>query len=73
MGRHKKHDRPIRIHFTVRSSIWSQVEASMIDPLSKKRSYGSASELVDELLEGWLDGKFKTSQEPFRMNLEEFE
>lgn len=71
MPRHKRHDRPVQKKINFRSSLIEQVDASLMDPLTGQPRFASYSELLHELLEGWLDGRFKTTIEPFRMNLED--
>jgi hypothetical protein len=71
MPRHKRHDRPVQKKINFRESLVSQVDASLRDPLTGQPRFASWSELLHELLDGWLDGRFKVSIEPFRMNLEE--
>lgn len=72
MPRHKQTDRPVAKKLSLRSSIVEQVDAGLVDPLTKKPDFGSWSEVVEALLEGWLDGKFKIHKKPYSMNLSEF-
>lgn len=69
MGRHRQLDRPTEKKLSLRSSVVEQTEGSLIDPLTKKPAYGSFAVLVEQLLEGWLDGRFKVSIEPYRMDM----
>ncbi len=73
MPRHKHTDRPRNKKLSLRGSIVDQVDAALIDPLTSRPEFGSWSELVEGLLEGWLDGKFTIHIKPFTMNLKEFE
>lgn len=73
MPRHKQTDRPRNKKLSLRSSVVDQVDAALIDPLTRKPEFGLWSELVESLLEGWLDGKFTTHLKPFTMNFKEFE
>lgn len=72
MGRHKQHDRPTEKKLSLRSSVVSEVEGSLVDPLTKKPAYGSFSTLIEQLLEGWMDGRFKVPGiEPYRVNMDD--
>lgn len=72
MPRHKHTDRPTNKKLSLRSSIVEQVDAALVDPLTKKPDFGSWSEVVEALLEGWLDGRFIIHKASYSMNLKEF-
>lgn len=71
MPRHKRHDRPVLKKLSIRASLVAQVDASLKDPVTQEPEFGSWSEVVQELLEGWLDGKHKISRKPFRAKLDD--
>jgi len=73
MPRHKQTDRPRNKKLSLRGSLVDQVDAALVDPLTTRPEFGSWAELVESLLEGWLDGKFVVHTKPFTMNLKEFE
>jgi len=73
MPRHKQTDRPRNKKLSLRSSIVDQVDAALVDPTTQRPEFGLWSELVEALLEGWLDHKFSIHLKPFSMNLKEFE
>lgn len=71
MPRHKQTDRPKNKKLSLRGSIVDQVDAALVDPTTGRPEFGSWAELVEALLEGWLDGKFQTHIKPFTMNFKE--
>jgi len=73
MPRHKQTDRPIAKKLSLRSSIVAQVDAALVDPTTGRPEFGSWAELIESLLEGWLDGKFEVRHKPYTANLQEFE
>ncbi len=72
MPRHKQTDRPVAKKLSLRQSIVEQVDAALVDPTTKRPEFGSWAELVESLLEGWLDGRFEVRQKPFTANFKEF-
>ena len=69
MPRHKQTDRPQAKKLSLRSSLVAQVDAGLTDPTTGRPEFAAWSEVVEALLEGWLDGKFNIHRKPYRMNL----
>lgn len=72
MPRHKQTDRPRNKKLSLRSSLVDQVDAALVDPLTSRPEFGSWAELIEALLEGWLDRKFEIHIKPYSTNLKEF-
>lgn len=72
MPRHRQTDRPVAKKLSLRQSLVEQVDASLVDPLTHRPEFGSWSELVEALLEGWLDRRFEVHLKPYSTNLKEF-
>jgi hypothetical protein len=71
MPRHKQTDRPVNKKLSLRQSVVEQVDAALVDPLTKKPEFGSWSEVIEALLEGWLDGRFKIHKDSYSTNLKD--
>lgn len=70
MPRHKRYDRPVHKKIHLPESVVEQVDASLRDPLTDATRFGGWQELVQELLEQWLDGRIQIHLKPFRINLD---
>lgn len=72
MPRHKKHDRPVALKIHIPTSTYTQVEASLQDPLYGKVKYGGWSDLITTLLNAWLDRKVAIHEQPIRVDLSQY-
>ncbi len=72
MPRHKQTDRPRHKKLSLRSSLVDQVDAALVDPLTQKPEFGLWSELIESLIEGWLDHRFAVRIKPYSTNMKEF-
>lgn len=72
MPRHKHTDRPVNKKLSLRQSLVEQVDAALVDPTTKRPEFGSWSELVEALIEAWLDRKVEVHIKPYSTNLKEF-
>lgn len=72
MPRHKQTDRPVAKKLSLRSSLVAQVDTALVDPTTGRPEFGSWADLVEALLEGWLDRKFEVHIKPFSSNFKEF-
>lgn len=72
MPRHKQTDRPRNKKLSLRSSIVDQVDAALVDPTTGRPEFGLWSELIEALIEGWLDRKFEIHIKPYSANFSEF-
>lgn len=70
MPRAKHSDPPVKKTITIRESLVTQTDLSLIDALTNEPAYGAWSSLVEELLEKWLKGEVKLSSfSPVRVDL----
>lgn len=58
-GRPPLTEKSVLKNLSLRESTVVAVEVALNDPLRMKPKYGSFSQLVNELLEGWLKGEGK--------------
>lgn len=59
---------PKRVY--IRRSLREQTEAAIVDPLDGQPRYGAWSELINSLLDEWLEGRVPGAVvQPFRMDL----
>lgn len=71
MSRPRHTDPPVYKKIALRTSTVKSVDVAIVDPLTGGPRYGAWGELVDNLLDQWLEGKIKGPFEPFRANLED--
>lgn len=51
---------PWRVY--IRSKLAAEVELLLLDPMRQKVKYGSRGELIESLLEDWVDAQRKSAQ-----------
>jgi hypothetical protein len=57
MARPKDSDPSVEWKVHIKSSLAAKVELLLLDPMRRKVKYGARSQLIETLLERWIEGK----------------